>query len=97
MPTVLITGANRGLGFEFANQYAAEGWRVIASCRNPAGAISLRKLAPTARDMLSVISMDVTDNDSVRKRCIDAHGCHCRRADQQRRDYRVLGTKHRPS
>jgi NAD(P)-dependent dehydrogenase (short-subunit alcohol dehydrogenase family) len=31
---ILITGANRGLGFEFASQYLAEGWRVFATCRN---------------------------------------------------------------
>jgi hypothetical protein len=30
---ILITGANRGLGFEFASQYLAEGWRVFAACR----------------------------------------------------------------
>lgn len=35
MPTVLITGANRGLGLEFARQYAADGWDVIATCREP--------------------------------------------------------------
>lgn len=34
MPTLLITGANRGLGLEFARQYAAEGWRVIATTRD---------------------------------------------------------------
>ena len=33
MPTVLITGANRGLGLEFARQYAAVGWSVIATGR----------------------------------------------------------------
>lgn len=36
MPTVLITGASRGLGREFARQYGAAGWRVIATCRDPA-------------------------------------------------------------
>lgn len=35
MPTILITGANRGLGLEFARQYAAAGWRVLATVRDP--------------------------------------------------------------
>ncbi len=33
MPSVLITGANRGLGLELARQYAADGWTVIATAR----------------------------------------------------------------
>ena len=33
MPTVLITGANRGIGLEFARQYCADGWDVIATAR----------------------------------------------------------------
>jgi NAD(P)-dependent dehydrogenase (short-subunit alcohol dehydrogenase family) len=44
---ILITGANRGLGFEFASQYLAEGWRVFAACRNPdagAGLLALTAL-----------------------------------------------------
>ena len=36
MPTVLITGAGRGLGAELAHQYLADGWRVIATARDPA-------------------------------------------------------------
>src|SRR2546428_3042405 len=42
MPTVLLTGASRGLGLEFARQYAKEHWRVIATCRDPAKAAELR-------------------------------------------------------
>lgn len=45
MPTVLITGANRGLGFEFARQYCAAGWRVIATCRKPEAAGRLESLS----------------------------------------------------
>lgn len=45
MTAVLITGANRGLGYSFATQYVAEGWRVFAACRNPATASELRRLA----------------------------------------------------
>lgn len=35
MPTVVITGANRGIGLEFARQYAADGWTVLATVRDP--------------------------------------------------------------
>lgn len=35
MFTVLITGANRGLGLEFVQQYLAKGWNVLAACRAP--------------------------------------------------------------
>jgi NAD(P)-dependent dehydrogenase (short-subunit alcohol dehydrogenase family) len=59
----LITGANRGLGFEFASQYLAEGWRVFVACHYPDAA----KLRCLAQDMLNVVAMDVTDAESVRK------------------------------
>jgi len=42
--TILIAGANRGLGLEFARQYAADGEHVIATCRRPAEATELRRL-----------------------------------------------------
>jgi len=38
MPTVLITGAARGLGLDFVKQYAAKGWTVHACARDPAAA-----------------------------------------------------------
>ncbi len=43
MPTVMITGANRGIGLELARQYAADGWRVLATCRDPKHAADLRQ------------------------------------------------------
>ncbi len=44
MPTLLITGASRGLGLEFVRQYTADGWNVIAACRQPAQADKLQAL-----------------------------------------------------
>jgi NAD(P)-dependent dehydrogenase (short-subunit alcohol dehydrogenase family) len=59
-PTVLITGANRGLGFEFTRQYAVMGWNVIATARKPDGAEALQELAGI-HDNISVEQLDVTN------------------------------------
>ena len=61
MPTVLITGANRGLGFEFTRQYAAAGWRVLAGCRSPANASDLNAL----KGDIAIHALDVADTVSV--------------------------------
>ncbi len=42
MPSILITGANRGIGLELATQYSAQGWRVHATCREPMFADALK-------------------------------------------------------
>jgi len=57
MSTILITGANRGLGLEFARQYAADGWRVIACVRDVARAGALQKLG----DTVEIHPLDVSD------------------------------------
>ncbi|MFT4592081.1 MAG: NAD(P)-dependent dehydrogenase (short-subunit alcohol dehydrogenase family) [Gammaproteobacteria bacterium] len=62
MPTVLITGASRGLGLEFARQYAADGWRVIATSRS--GSPELHAMA-AANDTVSLHGLDVADGASV--------------------------------
>lgn len=66
MPTVLITGANRGLGLEFTRQYLADGYAVIAACRNPSAAHALQELEHAAKGALSVIEADVADTASVK-------------------------------
>ena len=53
MPSVLISGASRGLGLEFARQYAAEGWQVHAACRDPANAKALRALGGRSEEHTS--------------------------------------------
>lgn len=64
-PTVFITGANRGLGLEFARQYAARGWNVIASCRSPRDATALHDLTGDT-DRLAIERLDVTSDEQVR-------------------------------
>ncbi len=63
-PTVLITGSNRGLGLEFSRQYAAAGWNVIATCRNPKKAKELQLLAEEY-NQVAVEKMDVTSQPEV--------------------------------
>ena len=65
MPSTLITGANCGLGFEFARQYLADGWQVYAACRNPQSASELRRLADASDDKLQILALDVIDPVSV--------------------------------
>ncbi len=67
---MLITGANRGLGLEWARQYAEAGWRVYASCRRPAEARELDALAGR-HPRLSVHRLDVTDSEQLRTLQLD--------------------------
>nr|VFJ57334.1 MAG: NAD(P)-dependent dehydrogenase, short-chain alcohol dehydrogenase family [Candidatus Kentron sp. FW] len=76
MPTILITGANRGIGLELTRQYAQDGWLVFACCRSPGDAHELHKLMTEFDDGgngsgdnvdggIRVYSLDVT-NDAER-------------------------------
>jgi NAD(P)-dependent dehydrogenase (short-subunit alcohol dehydrogenase family) len=66
MASVLITGANRGLGFEFARQYLADGWQVYAACRDPNSASELRQLADARDNKPRILALDVTNSASVK-------------------------------
>ncbi len=63
-PTILITGANRGLGLEFVRQYAADGWRVIACCRKPDAADALNTLVE-GNPAIEIHALDVTDGEQM--------------------------------
>ena len=62
--TILITGANRGIGLAFAGEYARRGWQVIATCRNPGKAERLQGLA-SQYPRLSIEALDVTDAGEI--------------------------------
>ncbi|WP_397596685.1 SDR family oxidoreductase [Silanimonas sp.] len=58
---VLVTGASRGLGFEFVRQLLARGDAVLAACRRPADATALAALAAAHPDRLAVRALELTD------------------------------------
>jgi NAD(P)-dependent dehydrogenase (short-subunit alcohol dehydrogenase family) len=64
MESILITGSNRGLGLEWAEQYAEAGWRVYATCRHPEEADALHLLEAAYRN-LSVHRLDVTRPEEI--------------------------------
>lgn len=71
---VLVTGANRGIGLEFARQYAADGWRVIACCRDPLGAAELHALAAAAAGKVTVHALDVSDFNQIARLAVALQG-----------------------
>jgi NAD(P)-dependent dehydrogenase (short-subunit alcohol dehydrogenase family) len=62
--TVLITGANRGIGLEYVRQIAERGWNVIATVRKPAEAAQLQEIAK-AHPQVVIEALDVTDYPAV--------------------------------
>ncbi|WP_150046115.1 MULTISPECIES: SDR family oxidoreductase [Methylomonas] len=64
MSSILVTGANRGLGLEFCRQYAAAGWRVFATCREPGDAAALAELA-SRFPLLSLHALDVANFSQI--------------------------------
>jgi len=59
-PTVLITGANRGIGLEFVEQLSKRGWNIIATARSPESATELLAIADGYKQLV-VEQLDVTD------------------------------------
>lgn len=61
MKTVLITGANRGMGRAYVEHYAARGWRVLAACRTLANAEAVSE----GREAVVPIPLDQADEASI--------------------------------
>lgn len=65
MPTVLVTGVNRGLGLEFIKQYSQAGWSVIGTCRDLASAVEASGLADVAPN-IELYPLEVADEAGIR-------------------------------
>ena len=65
VPSVFVTGANRGLGLEFVRQYSADGWRVLAACRTPNEADALGVIAANSDGKTTLHAIDVADRAGV--------------------------------
>jgi NAD(P)-dependent dehydrogenase (short-subunit alcohol dehydrogenase family) len=65
MAKVLVTGANRGIGLELVRQYAANGWSVVATARDPEKAAELHKIAKHHPRQVEVVALDVTSEAAV--------------------------------
>lgn len=66
MGTVLITGANRGIGLALVEEYVGNGYSVIACCRDPASATALVALADAHDGRIDVVPLDVGSTESIR-------------------------------
>ena len=52
---VLVTGSNRGIGYEFVSQYAERGWSVIATSRSPHDDVELINLAEKSISLCNIM------------------------------------------
>ena len=65
MRTVLITGANRGIGLGLTTRFLQQGYKVIATCRNPDGARELWELEHEHKEQLQLETLDITSATSI--------------------------------
>ncbi len=64
VPVALVTGSDRGIGFALTQEFAARGWKVIATCRDPEHAQSLKDFAAT-HPAVAIETLDVSDNNAI--------------------------------
>ncbi len=69
MKSVIVTGANRGIGIEIALAFAKAGYKVFATMRNPDKAVVLQQKIKEDSLPISMLAMDVNSDESV-KRCM---------------------------
>ena len=67
MQTIVITGANRGIGLALSREFTEKGWHVIATCRNPSSASALQALAN--KGQLEIFQCDVSSASETAALC----------------------------
>jgi NAD(P)-dependent dehydrogenase (short-subunit alcohol dehydrogenase family) len=67
MNTILITGANRGIGLELTKQYADDGWRIFACSREPQKSVALNNLAKQYPELIKIHVLDVADHVQIER------------------------------
>jgi NAD(P)-dependent dehydrogenase (short-subunit alcohol dehydrogenase family) len=63
--SILITGANRGIGLELARVFSQNDWEVIATCREPAGASDLKGIQAASEGRLTIRKLDVIRDKDI--------------------------------
>lgn len=90
--TMVISGAGRGIGLEWARQELEAGTRVIATARDPEASEELRELAASGKHRLNILKMDVTDDASI-ERAAEAIGRLAPAVDDLLHNAGVFGPK----
>ena len=65
MQNILITGANRGIGFELTRQLLQGDAHIFATCRTPERALQLNDLAQKHPDRVAVLQLDINDEAAI--------------------------------
>jgi NAD(P)-dependent dehydrogenase (short-subunit alcohol dehydrogenase family) len=65
MNTILITGANRGIGLELVKQYYRSGWKVLACCRSSDKAFELQGLVDKSNGKIIIYCLDITNEKNI--------------------------------
>jgi len=67
VPTALVTGANRGIGLEWARHLAGSAEQLVVTCRRPDEADALARLAEAHPETIEVFALDVSDPEAIRR------------------------------